>query len=403
MAEWVRINALTILLALFDKYKNKSWVLSASQIEERKNSFFGGIWKRPPFLPSHHLSVLFENEEHVVGLKSGIALGKTNHLWFKSSKKIVAWEVNLEKFATRRTDISDRLEIRGRTLIYRNTKHQQQELMMTVSEPEANFMKEFIEEASREVLRERERLELKEKKKEEREKNEVKKEKERQKLLRISKDSFYNEYDKDGNGVIDVIESDDFMKLFKKHQQQIIELDKGYVQQFVKISHYLDAKRKNIQSVFAAIKEVETETQLQKGVDVLNNQIHTFEVLLFHSLTMITSAVTQDLIAFYEIYEAFDKLNVFNSNWENEVADKLTNIGDGLDGLMSAIGSMERAIVDELSLLSYVTESGLSELGDTVAGELQSIGSAISVSNLMMSVQVAQQRKIIKNTNSLKG
>jgi hypothetical protein len=36
------------------------------------------------------------------------------------------------------------------------------------------------------------------------------------------------------------------------------------------------------------------------------------------------------MITFYEIYETFDQLGVFNSNWENEVSNKLSEIGDGI-------------------------------------------------------------------------
>ena len=46
---------------------------------------------------------------------------------------------------------------------------------------------------------------------------------------------------------------------------------------------------------------------------------------------MVGALVSEDLITFYEIYESFDKLGMFNSNWENEVSKKLQNIGEKLD------------------------------------------------------------------------
>ena len=118
---------------------------------------------------------------------------------------------------------------------------------------------------------------------------------------------------------------------------------------------------------------------------------------------MITSIVEDDLIVFYEIYESFDKLNMFNSNWENEVSQKLSNIGEGLSELMSSINSMERNIVSGLTELSYVTQEGFKELGNSVTRELQSIDSSIKFNNLLTGIQTYQMYKINKNTKFLRG
>ena len=49
--------------------------------------------------------------------------------------------------------------------------------------------------------------------------------------------------DKDGNGEVDVTEGNEFNLLLKKHQKRIIEVDRNYVQQFVKVSSYLRNKK----------------------------------------------------------------------------------------------------------------------------------------------------------------
>lgn len=118
----------------------------------------------------------------------------------------------------------------------------------------------------------------------------------------------------------------------------------------------------------------------------------------FIRLNMITSIVEDDLIIFYEIYESFDKLNMFNSNWENEVSQQLRNIGDGLSNLMYSINSMERNIVGGLNKLSYVTQEGFSDLNNSVTRELNSIDSSIKFNNLLTGVQTYQMYKINKNT-----
>ncbi|MDA8669642.1 hypothetical protein N9L60_01675, partial [Flavobacteriales bacterium] len=179
---------------------------------------------------------------------------------------------------------------------------------------------------------------------------------------------------------------------------KIIELDKQYIQKFIQISNYLKTKRQNIQDVFSSIKNTKNKLQLKNNVGILKNQIHSYELLLFHSLNMITSVVEDDLIVFYEIYESFDKLNIFNSNWENEMSQKLSNIGDGLSNLMNSINSMERNIVSGLNTLSYVTQDGFSDLNSSLSRELQSINSSIDTNNLLTGIQTYQLYKINKQT-----
>ena len=208
--------------------------------------------------------------------------------------------------------------------------------------------------------------------------------------------------DKDNNGIIDIIEgNDDFMSLFKKHQKKIVEFDKQYIQHFVKLSIYLKTKRENIQNIFTTIKESSDLTDMENLLGILKNQIHTYELLLFHSLNMITSVIEDDLITFYEIYESFDKLNMFNSNWENEVSQQLTNIEDGLSSLMYSINSMERNILGGLKELSYVTQEGFSELEKSVTRELTSINSSINFNNLLTGISTYQLYKINKQTKGL--
>lgn len=267
--------------------------------------------------------------------------------------------------------------------------------ILKISEPEIQFLQEFLDNFSLELDKEIERIQNEEKKT---------KEKEQQQLesLKKSQASLLLEFDKDGNGVIDAIEgSDDFMILIKKHQKKVIDVDKQLIQNFVRVSNYLKTKKQNIQDVFSSIKNTENQTQLDDNVGILKNQIHTYELLLFHSLNMIISIVEDDLISFYEIYESFDKLNIFNSNWENEVSEQLKNLEVGLSDLMYSINTMERNIVNVLDELRYVTQTGFLELEQSVTKELQSIDSSINFNNLLTGISVYQLYKINKQTKVL--
>ena len=143
-------------------------------------------------------------------------------------------------------------------------------------------------------------------------------------------------------------------------------------------------------------------------VGLLKNQIHAFELLVFHSINMITSLVESDLITFYEIYECFDQLGVFNSNWQNEVSTKLTNIGVGISNieerirdLMYSIHQMEINIIESLGNLSYVTEESFKELNVSVNKQLSSIDSSIKFNTLLTVIQTYQMYKVNQNTKRI--
>lgn len=228
-------------------------------------------------------------------------------------------------------------------------------------------------------------------------------EKEKERILKLNnlQSSIISQLDKNNDGEIDLIEGESFNKLLNKNQNQIIQVDKNYIQKFVKISMYLKTKKFNIQSIFKSISDTSNDSELNELVNLLKNQIHTYDLLVFHSISMITSLVKSDLITFYEIYECFDQLGVFNSNWENEVSNKLTNIGDGIKDLMYSINEMENNIVNSIDNLTYTTQDSFRELSSSIESELSSINSSIGLNNLLTGIQTYQMYKINQNTKRI--
>ena len=234
------------------------------------------------------------------------------------------------------------------------------------------------------------------------------------------------------------------MKLFKKHQNIITETDKDYVHKFVKLSGYLKTKRKNIQQTFTLLKNNQFSDNsssltrperimklLDKGksteesieivnkdedidsidtiIELIENQIYFYNLVLFHSLNMINSVSSNDLITFYEIYEYFDKLNLFNSNWENEVSQKLTNIRDGITDigekmvdLMITIDRVGMEITNEIKDLNYTTSESFKDLKNSMVKELNEINSSLDFNVLLNGIQTYQLYKINKNTKFLR-
>lgn len=219
--------------------------------------------------------------------------------------------------------------------------------------------------------------------------------------LNHSKSQLINELDKDGNGTIDIVEGDDFNQLLKKHQKKIIEMgrndNKSYVQQFVKLSNFINTKKGNIQHLFDSVKDIPNQELLSEYIKVVKNNIHSYEVLLINSLNMICVLVEDDLITFYSIYEKLDKLNIFNSNHENEMLSKLTKIEGKLDDVIYSIDEMNNSIVMELGMLSMEIENSTNILSN----HLKEIESSIDVNTFITGIGTYQMYQINKNTKSL--
>lgn len=213
--------------------------------------------------------------------------------------------------------------------------------------------------------------------------------------LSDSKTNFLSELDKDSNGEIDLIDND-FNKIIVKNQKQIVEIDRNYIQQFVRISNYIKTKRANTQKIFESINSTKNQKELEARVGLVKNQVHAYEQLIFHSISMVSALLSDDMITFYEIYEIFDKLGIYNSNWENEVSQKLTGIGNKLNSLLIAIDNLENTIVNEFSNLSYITSESFSSLQNSVDSQLKGIQSSISVNNLLNGIQSYQLYKLNK-------
>jgi len=209
--------------------------------------------------------------------------------------------------------------------------------------------------------------------------------------------------DKDGNGEVDAVEGNDFNTLLKKHQKTILEIDRNYVKKFVKISTYLKDKKANIQDIFNSISDTPNESILNEYVGILKNEVNTYHMILANGLTMLVALIEDDVITYEEIYESMDRINIFDSQWEKDVSQKLSDIGDGLNSLMYEIEASNRRIVNELSNLTYATEEGFRGLNSSITSELQSIDSSIKFNNLLTGIQTYQMYKVNKNTKSLRG
>lgn len=223
-------------------------------------------------------------------------------------------------------------------------------------------------------------------------------------------DNIFKKFDKDSNGVIDLIEdNNEFNLLLKKHQKSIIEKGKefnqNYTHQFIKVGNCIKQKRNNLQLIFDCVKQVQNQKDLGEYVEILEGEIHSYNLLLINSLNLIVSLIEDDQITFYDIYEKLDKLNIYNSNWENEISQKLTTINKGISELnsnirevMYEVRDMGNKIVSSIEDLSYITQ----ESSKMLDNRLEEIDSSIKTNNLLTLINTYQTYQINKNTKSLR-
>ena len=99
--------------------------------------------------------------------------------------------------------------------------------------------------------------------------------------------NFVNDYDTDNNGKLDILENDGFAKLLKSNQSKIIEVDKSYIQKFVKLSLYIKTKSKNLQKTFTLIKDAQELKEINNLHLVFESQYHSYAVTIFESFKII--------------------------------------------------------------------------------------------------------------------
>ena len=130
--------------------------------------------------------------------------------------------------------------------LFGSNKEEKERLQKEKEEKERLQKEKEEKERLQKEKEEKERLQ-----KEKEEKERLQKEKEEKESLQKEKYSILlKELDSDGNGIIDLVEGDDYGKILKLNQDKIIEINRDYIKQFVQISNYLKTKRKSLQSIF---------------------------------------------------------------------------------------------------------------------------------------------------------
>jgi hypothetical protein len=122
----------------------------------------------------------------------------------------------------------------------------------------------------------------------------------------------------------------------------------------------------------------------------LENQIKTMEYYRNMAVAMIVFYLNDKKIRYFEIYEAFEKLGVFDSTWQKNVLNKLDNIETRLAHINNQLTELNQ------NFISLVVSS------ENVVSELKEINSSIMTNNMLQAITAYQTWRINKNTKSLR-
>lgn len=135
---------------------------------------------------------------------------------------------------------------------------------------------------------------------------------------------------------------------------------------------------------------------LEYLIDNFKNCITSYHYIIFLSLNYVLSILNDDSLKIKEIYISLDKLNIFNSNWENEILNKLQNIEDKLDDLNKNINEFSKEIVNSINNLSISISDSLNSFEGTLSNNIKETNSLQKWNNLYTAIGSYQTYKLNK-------
>lgn len=262
--------------------------------------------------------------------------------------------------------------------------------------------------------------------------------KERNKKLSLLVDetrSRIKSFDKNNDGEVDLINAIDGLRELMQNNSELLnerskEYSQNFIQQLVRLSNYIEDKKRNIQKLYLLVNEmldverlnydieivdgvehkflsgfftinhkyygIISEESCEELVNSINDEIHSYNLLSINSLNFISSLIDDDQVTFYNIYEKFDKLNIFNTNWENEVTENLSSINDNLKEFIVEMRYHNTRLIESIKGLTSIAINNQNMLEQ----KLKTISSYLDMNNLLTMINSYQSYQINKNTKS---
>ena len=195
------------------------------------------------------------------------------------------------------------------------------------------------------------------------------------------------------NGILNFGKDNDFELLLNKYEKEITDIDSKYVLYFVRLNSYLKAKSRSLKNINDRINETSSLTEYEKYIDELKRQYESLEQTGIFSLIMITSLLDKKMIAFYTVYEKFDQIGIFETNFEKELLKSLEKINESIISVVDSINRLEINLRIGLIEMGMNIASQIADTSHSIDKRLSSIGSDLKFNNLLTAINTYQLSK----------
>ena len=191
-----------------------------------------------------------------------------------------------------------------------------------------------------------------------------------------------------GNNEINWIPVEPYTQLLEVNENTICEKNVDYLLKFVKLDSFLNTKRKSLINIHKEIVNTKDEDFIFKIIPVLIKQIEYYNQLLLLSINMIVALKSNKMIIFFKIYETFDQIGVFDSNWEKSLLNKMDELNISIKDLVVQIQQMEMRLNQKIEDLGYDIQRNIDEMKDTVINEISQLNDGSSILTLINTFQL---------------
>lgn len=174
-------------------------------------------------------------------------------------------------------------------------------------------------------------------------------------------------YDADDNNELDVAESKSVELILKENQKEIRFLEKkegrDYLKDFSKINIFLDSYQKQLVEDYRNIQKMcDLEdsisiTNVNENISNFENDLSIYKLLMSSLVLMISNVVNDNLIDFYKLRDIFDKLSIFETNYEKKVILQLRTSNNLTSQLIDVTNRSRNEIINALGDVGYEIDS----------------------------------------------
>jgi hypothetical protein len=183
-------------------------------------------------------------------------------------------------------------------------------------------------------------------------------------LLRDTK----NVLDKDDNQKLDLVESTHIDQLIENNQVKIREIEKSenksYIPDLVKINLFLNDYQKGIITEFDKIQSEIENVDYKNNLDIFKRDLNFYKVLITNLILMIRNLINDNLVGYYKTHDMFDKLSIFESNYEKKLISELIGVKNITKQLIDVTLESRDQITSELINLNVSMDIMSDELRD---------------------------------------